>query len=318
LQRDLPLPGHARHAAPLARHVGRPGAARDRLRRAHLPGDGRAGGGRRPPRRRRAAARTGRGPLRGRLVRVPAGPHRARRDRPRARRRPTRADPRRRDRLGRRDDRGADPRRPARGDAQPDDDHHRPPPVDDRARGRDRGSRRRPHRRARNPRRAARDERGVPRDLRARPARAAVRGRRRGACRPGGGGVRVHQPGGSLLRDRSARVEDWSWRRTRRRYGVLVGLTAPYRTRAGFSVFSLLAATATALAPPYLAKVALDDAVSGEAGARLTLVVLLFLVAGLANWGMTYVETYMTGWVGERILADLRMRLFGHLQRLSL
>ena len=65
--------------------------------------------------------------------------------------------------------------------------------------------------------------------------------------------MRVHQPGGSLLRDRSARVEDWSWRRTRRRYGILVGLTAPYRTRAGFSVFSLLAATATALAPPYLA-----------------------------------------------------------------
>jgi ATP-binding cassette subfamily B protein len=33
---------------------------------------------------------------------------------------------------------------------------------------------------------------------------------------------------------------------------------------------------------------------------------------------MVYVETYMTGWVGERILADLRARLFAHLQRLSL
>src|SRR5229473_5094826 len=33
---------------------------------------------------------------------------------------------------------------------------------------------------------------------------------------------------------------------------------------------------------------------------------------------MSYVETYMTGWVGERILADLRIALFGHLQRLSL
>ena len=33
---------------------------------------------------------------------------------------------------------------------------------------------------------------------------------------------------------------------------------------------------------------------------------------------MTYVETYMTGWVGERILADLRKQLFGHLQQLSL
>src|SRR5439155_25770783 len=36
------------------------------------------------------------------------------------------------------------------------------------------------------------------------------------------------------------------------------------------------------------------------------------------NWGMSYVQTYLTGWVGERILADLRIKLFGHLQRLSL
>ncbi len=48
------------------------------------------------------------------------------------------------------------------------------------------------------------------------------------------------------------------------------------------------------------------------------LVIVIFVAAGLANWAMTYVETYMTGWVGERILADLRTELFGHLQQLSL
>jgi ATP-binding cassette, subfamily B, bacterial len=130
--------------------------------------------------------------------------------------------------------------------------------------------------------------------------------------------VRVHQPGGSLLRDRSAQVEDWSWRQTRRRVGTLWRLTRPYRGRTGLSVVSLLTATVTALAPPYLAKYALDDALHGDAGGRLYLVVGVFVAAGLANWGMTYVETYLTGWVGERILADLRIRLFGHLQRLSL
>src|SRR5205807_6660488 len=63
---------------------------------------------------------------------------------------------------------------------------------------------------------------------------------------------------------------------------------------------------------------ALDDAVHGHAGGRLYLVVAIFVVAGLANWVMFYVETYMTGWVGERVLADLRTTLFGHLQKLSL
>ncbi|MBV8598174.1 MAG: ABC transporter ATP-binding protein, partial [Actinobacteria bacterium] len=95
-------------------------------------------------------------------------------------------------------------------------------------------------------------------------------------------------------------------------------LTRPYRGRTLFSVVSLLTATATALAPPYLAKYALDDAVKGHTGTRLEVVVAVFIAAGLANWGMTYVETYFTGWVGERILADLRNELFGHLQRLSL
>jgi ATP-binding cassette subfamily B protein len=121
------------------------------------------------------------------------------------------------------------------------------------------------------------------------------------------------------MRDtRTPEIDDWSWQQTRRRLGLLWQLTQPYRLRTALSTVSLLTATATALAPPYLAKVALDDAVKGHGGARLVLVVVLFLAAGLANWGMTYVETYMTGWVGERILADLRNRLFAHLQRLSL
>ena len=130
--------------------------------------------------------------------------------------------------------------------------------------------------------------------------------------------MRVHQPGSFLMRERGAEVDDWSWRKTRRRLGLLWKLASRYRTRTAFSVVSLLTATATALAPPYLAKYALDDAVRGHAGSRLFLVVAIFVGAGLANWGMTYVETYLTGWVGERILADLRLRLFEHLQRLSL
>jgi len=130
--------------------------------------------------------------------------------------------------------------------------------------------------------------------------------------------MRVHQAGSHLMQERGGKIDDWSWRTTRRRLGTLWRLTRPYRGRTGLSVISLLTATATALAPPYLAKYALDDAVNGRTGTKLVLVVAIFVAAGLANWGMTYVETYLTGWVGERILADLRNQLFEHLQRLSL
>jgi ABC-type multidrug transport system fused ATPase/permease subunit len=130
--------------------------------------------------------------------------------------------------------------------------------------------------------------------------------------------VRVWQPGGHLMRDRGDRVDDWSWERTRRRLGTLVRLTRPYKTRTLLSIVSLLLATATALAPPFLAKYALDDGIRGHDLTKLWWIVGAFLVAGLLNWAMSYAQTYLTGWVGERILADLRNRLFDHLQRLSL
>src|SRR5205823_700328 len=83
------------------------------------------------------------------------------------------------------------------------------------------------------------------------------------------------------MRERAADVEDWSWRKTRARLGLLWGLTAPYRGRVALSTVSLLLATVTALAPPYLAKFALDDAIEGHGGTQLVLVVVLFVAAGL-------------------------------------
>jgi ABC-type multidrug transport system fused ATPase/permease subunit len=130
--------------------------------------------------------------------------------------------------------------------------------------------------------------------------------------------VRVWQPGSHLMADRSSKVDDWSWRRTRRRLAALARLTAPYKTRTILSVFALLAATATALLPPLLSKYAVDDGIREHDLQKLWWIVGAFLLAGLANWGLSYLQTYLTGWVGERILADLRNTLFEHLQRLSL
>ena len=76
--------------------------------------------------------------------------------------------------------------------------------------------------------------------------------------------------------------------------------------------------TAVALLPPYLAKVAIDDGINAGNLRTLSLVVVAFLVAGIAAFVLSSAQTYYTGWVGERALADLRIQLFRHLQRLSL
>ena len=130
--------------------------------------------------------------------------------------------------------------------------------------------------------------------------------------------MKVFQPGSHLSEERGGEVGDWSWRRTRRRIGLLVGLALPYRARTAGALATLLAFTLVALAPPYLAKLAIDDGISQGNLDRLTLLVALFLVAAVASLVLSAANTYLTGWVGERMLADLRNRLFRHLERLSM
>ncbi len=130
--------------------------------------------------------------------------------------------------------------------------------------------------------------------------------------------MKVWQSGSHLTMQRGAEVDDWSWARTARRIATLARLTAPYRARTALAVASLVAATLTALAPPFLAKLAIDDGISDGNMEALAIIVALFVVAGLANLLTSMAQTYFTGWTGERILADLRNTLFRHLQRLSL
>jgi ABC-type multidrug transport system fused ATPase/permease subunit len=130
--------------------------------------------------------------------------------------------------------------------------------------------------------------------------------------------MKVWQPGSHLSEQRDAEVRDWSWRRTRRRIGVLGRLTLPYKRRTALALGTLLAYTLVALAPPYLAKLAIDEGIRELDLDRLTLIVGLFLVVALASLALSGANTYLTGWVGERVLADLRNRLFAHLERLSL
>ena len=131
--------------------------------------------------------------------------------------------------------------------------------------------------------------------------------------------MRVWQPGGHLTRNREAvKIEDWSWQRTAKRVTTLARLAAPYKRQTSLAIITLLAATATALAPPYLAGLAIDDGIAQKNLHALTVIVALFLFAGILNLGTSAAQTYFTGWTGERILADLRNTLFRHLQRLSL
>jgi ABC-type multidrug transport system fused ATPase/permease subunit len=104
----------------------------------------------------------------------------------------------------------------------------------------------------------------------------------------------------------------------RRKLRGLAELLAPYRWRVVAMFASLVAATAAALAPAPLAKLAIDNGIQRHDAGALDLVVAAFLLSAVVYAFASYAQTYLVGWVGQRALQDLRVRLFSHLQHLSI
>lgn len=110
------------------------------------------------------------------------------------------------------------------------------------------------------------------------------------------------------------------WRATSgrgRKLRGLVVLLSPYRGRVALMFVALILATAAALAPPPLAKLAIDNGIVPKDMTALTWIVVAFLVSAVVYWGATYAQTYLVGWIGQRALQDLRIQLFEHLQGMS-
>jgi len=98
----------------------------------------------------------------------------------------------------------------------------------------------------------------------------------------------------------------------------MAGLLRPYRGRVALTAVAILAATAAALAPPYLAGQAVDAGiVAGDTGA-LTLIVAAFFAVAVLYATASFAQTYLVGWIGTRALQDLRERVFSHLQSMSI
>jgi ATP-binding cassette subfamily B protein len=98
----------------------------------------------------------------------------------------------------------------------------------------------------------------------------------------------------------------------------LAEILAPYRWRVLAMFVSLVLATAAALAPAPLAKVAIDQGIQRHDMTALYAVVGVFLLSAVVYGIATYAQTYLVGWVGQRALQDLRLKLFAHLQSLSI
>src|SRR5207248_1574229 len=113
-----------------------------------------------------------------------------------------------------------------------------------------------------------------------------------------------------LIGDIRRRLRETSGRR--RKLRGLAELLSPYRWRVAAMVVALVTATAASLAPAPLAKLAIDDGIQRHDVGTLDLVVGAFLLSAILYALASSAQTYLVGWVGQRALQDLRLRLFSH------
>ena len=97
----------------------------------------------------------------------------------------------------------------------------------------------------------------------------------------------------------------------------LFSLLRPYRRQVLLTLGALLLATAATLAPPALIGAAVSAALNGHSS-TLVLLVAALLGSALVVWGTSAAQTYLVEWVGERALQDLRIRIFTHLESMSI
>jgi ATP-binding cassette subfamily B protein len=92
----------------------------------------------------------------------------------------------------------------------------------------------------------------------------------------------------------------------------------PYRPQVALALAAILAHSVLQLAPPYLTKIVIDEYIPAGDLSGLGLIAALYLGTLLASFGLEYLQTWTLQMTGQRIMFDIRMQVYGHLQRLDL
>ncbi len=103
-----------------------------------------------------------------------------------------------------------------------------------------------------------------------------------------------------------------------KRVRLLADVARPHRVSIALTVVTVAVATAATLAPAYLAGRVIDNVLATGSTALLTKISIALVAAVVLAWGAGALQTYLVAAVGERILRDLRVRVFAHVQRLPI
>src|SRR5215217_6654410 len=98
----------------------------------------------------------------------------------------------------------------------------------------------------------------------------------------------------------------------------LVVFVKPYWRRLMLAMVLLFGAAFTELAPPYLISRAIDGPIASGNPAGMLPIFGLYIGALLVSFACRYGQTYIMQSTGQQVMVDIRMRIFSHIQQMSL
>ena len=97
----------------------------------------------------------------------------------------------------------------------------------------------------------------------------------------------------------------------------LLGYLRPYWRQVLIALAAIVSSSVLQLAQPYLMKVAIDDYIAVGNLQGLELLAAVYVAVLLAGFALEYLQTWTLQMTGQKIMFDLRMQIYGHLQRLD-
>lgn len=98
----------------------------------------------------------------------------------------------------------------------------------------------------------------------------------------------------------------------------LLSYTKPYIKLIVFGIFLTLLASFLQLAGPYLTKIAIDDHIRQNDLSGLYVILMIYVVVLIFLFTTQYFQIYITQYFGQKLIYDIRSKVFSHVQSLSL
>ncbi len=99
---------------------------------------------------------------------------------------------------------------------------------------------------------------------------------------------------------------------------LLINHIKKYRFKMVLTIIITIIGSISLVLPPYLSKIIIDDYILTKNLRGLNILVLIYITIYGLNWFLGYWQSYLSGWIGQKVVCDIRQDLFNKILSLPI